>query len=88
MANLLFCDLHHRRRAKKFRTSSQFESNDLTDKELRAHYCFKREFIVFITNLVAGDITRNTQRNHALLPLHQVLIALRFYMQVEVSFKL
>ena len=34
---------------------------------------------LFITNLVAGDISHNTQRNHALLPLHQVLIALRFY---------
>ena len=35
--------------------------------------------ILFITNLVAGDISRNTLRNHALPPLHQVLIALRFY---------
>ena len=50
-----------------------------TDKELRARYRSKREFILFITNLVAGDITRNTRRNHALSPLHQVLIALRLY---------
>ena len=68
MANLLF-----------FRTSTQFKINDFTDKELRAHYRFKRESILFITNLVAGDITCNTQQNHALSPLHQVLIALRFY---------
>ena len=78
MANLLFCDLHHRRRARKFRTSTQFEINDFTDKELHAHYCFKRESILFITNLVAGDITHNTQQNHTLSPLHQVLIALKF----------
>ena len=68
MANLLF-----------FRTSTQFKINDFTDEELRAHYRFKRESILFITNLVASDITRNTQQNHALSPLHQVLIALRFY---------
>ena len=40
---------------------------------------FGRESILFITNLVARDISRNTRRNHALHPLHQVLIALRFY---------
>ena len=68
MVNLLF-----------FRTSTQFKINDFTDEELRAHYRFKRESILFITNLVADDITCNTQRNHALSPLHQVLIALRFY---------
>ena len=62
-----------------FRTSTQFKINDFTDDELRAQYCSKRESILFITNLVASDITRNTQQNHALSPLHQVLIALRFY---------
>ena len=79
MANLLFCDLRRRRRARKFRTGTQFEIDDFTDQELRARYRFKRESILFITNLVAGDITRNTRRNHALSPLHQVLIALQFY---------
>ena len=79
MANLLFCDLHHQRRVRKFRTSTQFEINNFTDEELRAHYCFKRESILFITNLVAGDITCNTQQNHTLSLLHQVLIALQFY---------
>ena len=79
MANLLFCDLRCRQRARKFRTGTQFEIDDFTDEELRARYRFKRECILFITNLVAGDITRNTRGNHALSPLHQVLIALRFY---------
>ena len=37
------------------------------------------ESILFITNLVAGDISLNTRRNHALPPRHQVLIAVRFY---------
>ena len=60
MANLLFCDLRRRRRARKFRTGTQFKIDDFTDEELRARYRFKRESILFITNLVAGDITRNT----------------------------
>jgi len=79
MADLLFCDLRRRRRQRKFRTGTQCEIDDFTDEELRARYRFRRESILFITDLVAGDISRNTQRNHALLPLHQVLIALRFY---------
>ena len=65
-------------RERKFRTDTQFEINDFTDKELRARYRFRRASILFIANLVAGDINRNNQWNHALLPLHQVLIALWF----------
>ena len=48
MANLLFCDLRRRRRARKFRTGTQFEIDDFTDEELRARYRFKRESILFI----------------------------------------
>ena len=36
------------------------------------------ESILFITDLIGGDISRNTQRNHVLLSLQQVFIALRF----------
>ena len=82
MADLLFCDLRRRRRQRRFRTGTKCEI-DFTDIELRAHYRFRRESIVFITNLVAGDISRNTQRNHALPLLHQVLIALRFYASIS-----
>ena len=78
MADLLFYDLR-RRRERRFRIGTQCEIDDFTDEELRARYRFRRESILFITNLVAGDISRNTRRNHALPPLHQVLIALRFY---------
>ena len=53
--------------------------SSVMDDELRARYRFRRESILFITNLVAGDISRNTRRNHALPPLQQVLIGLRFY---------
>ena len=79
MADLLFCDLRRRRRERRFRAGNQCEIDDFTDEELRARYRFRRESILFITNLVAGHISRNTRRNHALPPLHQVLIALRFY---------
>ena len=78
MADLLFCDLR-RRRERRFRIGTQCEIDDFTDEELRVRYRFRRESILFITNLVAGDISRNTRRNHALTPLQQVLIALRFY---------
>ena len=83
MTDLLFCDLRRRRRQRRFRTRTKCEIDDFTDEELRAHYRFRRESIVFITNLVAGDISRNTQRNHALPLLHQVLIALRFYASIS-----
>ena len=78
MADLLFCDLR-RRRERRFRIGTQCEIDDFTDEELRARYRFRRESILFITNLVGGDFSRNTRRNHALTPLQQVLIALRFY---------
>ena len=79
MTDLLFCDLRGRRRERRFKAGSQFEIDRFTDYELRARYRFGRESILYITNLVARDISRNTRRNHALHPLHQVLIALRFY---------
>ena len=37
------------------------------------------ESILFITDLLTGDLCRDTRRNHALQPLTQVLVALRFY---------
>ena len=79
MAGLLFCDVGPRRRERKFRAGTQSDIDDYSDEELRVRYRFRRESILFITNLVAGDISRNTRRNHALPPLLQVLIALRFY---------
>ena len=79
MANLLFCNLWWWQRERKFRTDTQFEINDFTDKELRARYRFRRASILFIANLVPGDINHSNRWNHTLLPLHQVLIALWFY---------
>ena len=34
---------------------------------------------MYITNLLAEDLRRKTQRNHPISALQQVLIALRFY---------
>ena len=86
MADLLFCDLRRRRpRERRFRAEIQREIDDFTDEELRARYRFRRESILFITNLVAGDISRNTRQNHALPLLHQVLISLRFCQPLQVS---
>ncbi|XP_067033233.1 uncharacterized protein [Acropora muricata] len=50
-----------------------------TDEELRARYRFGRESIQYITNLIETDLRRKTKRSHALRPIDQVLIALRFY---------
>ena len=77
MAGLLFA--FGRRRPKKFRKGSQCEIDDFTDEELRARYRFGRGSILYLTNLLADDITRNTRRNHALQLIQQILIALRFY---------
>lgn len=59
----------------------QFNANLLnyTDEELRARYRFGSESIQFITNLIETDLRRKTNRSHALRPIDQVLIALRFY---------
>ena len=80
MANLLFFNVERgHRRPRKFRLSNNSLINDYTDEELRARYRFGRQSILYITNLLARDLRRSTARNHALTPLHQVLIALRFF---------
>ena len=59
----------------------RFNANLLnyTDEELRARYRFGKESIQYITNLIETDLRRKTNRSHALRPIDQVLIALRFY---------
>jgi len=51
MADLLFCDLRRGRRERRFRTGTQCEIDDFTNEKLRASYRFRRESILFITNL-------------------------------------
>ena len=50
-----------------------------TDEELRPRYRFGKESIQYITYLIETDLRRKTNRSHALRPIDQVLIALRFY---------
>ena len=59
----------------------RFNANLLnyTDEELRAGYRFGKESIQYITNLIETDLRRKTNHNHALRPIDQLLIALRFY---------
>ena len=75
MADLLFVNI--RRRPRQFRELIDIEN--FTDEELRARYRFGRQAVGYITNLIADDLRRSTRRNHALPPLQQVLIALRFF---------
>ena len=82
MAGLLYgcVDVGGRKERKKrqFRHVA-FTIDGYTNEELRTRYRFGRESIMYITDLLAEDLRRNTQRNHPISPLQQVLIALRFY---------
>ena len=49
-----------------------------TDCELRSRYRFGRRAINYIVELVAAEITPNTNRNHAVSAEMQVLVTLRF----------
>lgn len=66
------------RRARKYRFKRS-HIDEFNESELRMRYRFGRESILFITNLVFDDLRRKSKRSHALCPLDQVLIALRFY---------
>ena len=79
MAELLLQNFapNQHRRPRSFR----FNTNvlNLTDEQLRARYRFGRASINFILNLIKEDLKRKTKRNHALRPIDQLLIALRFH---------
>jgi len=69
---------------RKYRKQREFRSigftiDGYTDEELRATYRFGKESIQYITNLLADNLRRKTNRNHPLSALQQVLISLRFY---------
>ena len=82
MADLLYgcvgVDGRRKRKQREFR-SIGFTIDGYTDEELRARYRFGKESINYITNLLADNLRRKTNRNHPLSALQQVLIALRFY---------
>ena len=70
MADLLFADLGRSRRPRQFKPARAKKS---------VKVWFGRQGIGYITNLTADELRRRTRRNHALPPLQQVLIPLRFY---------
>ena len=80
MADLLYANFQQeqqQRRARHFRPFANIDG--FTDEELRARYRFGRQSLEFIATLLSDDLRRSTRRNHAMPPLQQVLIALRFF---------
>ena len=78
MAGLLFhLPPMRQRRPRNYRYNNNILA--FSDEELRARYRFGRASIQYITNLIEADLRRKTKRGHALEPIDQVLIALRFY---------
>ena len=77
MADLLFAALRRPRRPRQFKPPINIEN--FTDEELRNRFTIGRQEIGYITNLIANELHHSTRKNHALPPLQQVLIALRFY---------
>jgi hypothetical protein len=65
------------RRERRYRHNN-LNIQGLTDAELRIRYRFGSQAINYITDLLHDDLVRDTDRNFALIPDVQVLIALRF----------
>ena len=53
--------------------------DDFSDEYFRSRYRFGRESINFLVNLLSNNRKRRTARSHALKPLVQVHVALRFF---------
>jgi len=87
MAELLFQNIapnqHSRPRILLFNANVL----NLTDEQLRARYRFGRELINFILDFIKENLSRKTKRNHALRPIDQLLLALRFYASGSFSFQ-
>ena len=67
MADLLYgcvgVDGRRKRKQREFR-SIGFTIDGYTDEELRARYRFGKESIEYITDLLADNLRRKTNRNH------------------------
>ena len=79
MADLLIPVIPPKIREKMFRRHEVF-LDDFSDEELRSRYRFGRDSIEFLTEL-ENDVKRQTkiERNHALSPTLQILVALQFF---------
>ena len=78
MADLLIPVKPPKIRKRKFRQHEIF-LEDVSDEELRSRYRFGRDSIEFLTEILKNDLQRQTKRNHALSPIQQILVALRFF---------
>ena len=78
--DLLFRDVRpiYTRRKRNFNLSDNL-LDGLSEAEVKSRYRFSRDSIQFITDTFAPDLERPTERNLALKPQEQVLVALRFF---------
>ena len=78
---LLFGRVAHARRARprRFRLFNAHLDEYLSENNVKSKFHFGRDSIKYLADLLADDLGRNTARNHALSPLVQVLVALRFF---------
>ena len=78
---LLFGRLAGARRARprRFRLFNARLDDYLSENDVKSRFRFGRDSINYLVDLLSDDLARNTARNHALSPLVQVLVALRFF---------
>ena len=78
---LLFGRLADARRARprRFRLFNAHLDEYLSENDVKSRFRFGRDSINYLADLLSDDLARNTARKHALLPLVQVLVALRFF---------
>ncbi|XP_052286574.1 putative nuclease HARBI1 isoform X2 [Dreissena polymorpha] len=62
---------------KEFRLSHHLD--ELTSEEFIARYRFSKNGVSFLENLLKDDLQQQTNRNHALTSIQQILITLRFF---------
>ena len=64
-----------RARPRRFRLFNARLDDYLSENDVKSRFRFGRDSI----NYLVDDLARNTARNHALSPLVQVFVALRFF---------
>ena len=81
MAQRLFelAELRRRMRRERVFRDRTNPLDTYNDEELFKRYRFSREGIQYVCDLIEENIRRPTQRNHAMLPVHSVCIALQYY---------
>ena len=72
--------------ARSFRLFNARLDDYISEKEVKSRFCFGRDSINYLGDLLGDDLARNTDRNNPLLPLVQVLVALHF-LTSEVSWR-